>query len=180
MQASENTPLGEPDGRVLMAWMHHANDSPAWYDHAPIPADGAQGMNLWRWLAIFGAFVGFATPVFPVCIEADPAAVGTPLARPPVPRTGSARLDGTVYDTESRPIAGIRLVLKPRAEADVTFETVTDAQGRYSFDRLAGGYYDVLLRWGDRTVVQVTVWLAHGRAHRVDFYIDGQRLKADR
>lgn len=132
------------------------------------------------WLAVVGGVVWLATAVGEVDFATGPVAAGAGPSRRPAPKTGSARLDGTVYDTESRPIAGIRLVLQPRAEAHVTFETVTDAQGRYGFDRLAGGYYDVQLRWGDRTVVQVTVWLAHGRAHRVDFYIDGRRLKTDR
>ncbi len=137
-------------------------------------------MSLRRWLAVVGTLVGLVTSAFPAVVETGPGSGPAPSARRSTPRTGSARLDGAVYDTESRPIAGLRLVLKPRAEPDVAFETVTDAQGRYAFDRLAGGYYDVWLRWGDRTVVQVTVWLAHGRAHRVDFYIDGRRLRADR
>jgi len=126
-------------------------------------------IGLWAILWVLGGFPG-------AVLSAEAAHEAVPLART-TPRAGSARLEGAVYDTESRPIAGMRLVLKPRAEPNVTLETVTDAQGRYGFDRLPGGYYDVQLRWGDQTVVQVTVWLAHGRAHRVDFYIDGQRLK---
>jgi len=137
-------------------------------------------MRLRGWLAVVGGMAWLAVSVGAVGVRTDLAAAGARPSPRPVPKTGSARLDGTVYDTESRPIAGIRLALRPRAEPGVTLETVTDAQGRYGFDRLAGGYYDVLLRWGDRTVVQVTVWLAHGRAHRVDFYIDGQRLKTER
>lgn len=137
-------------------------------------------LRLRGWLAVVGWIAWLAMSVGVADFGTGLATTGARPSARPAPKTGSARLDGTVYDTESRPIAGIRLVLQPRAEADVTFETVTDAQGRYSLDRLAGGYYDLRLRWGDRTVVQVTVWLAHGRAHRVDFYIDGRRLKTDR
>ncbi|MCS7312412.1 MAG: carboxypeptidase-like regulatory domain-containing protein [Acidobacteria bacterium] len=132
------------------------------------------------WLSVMGGMAWLAAVVGEVDGGTSSATAAPPSPRPVPTRTGSARLDGTVYDTESRPIAGIRLVLRPRAEANVTFETITDARGRYGLDRLAGGYYEVLLRWGDRTVVQVTVWLAHGRAHRVDFYIDRQRLKTER
>ncbi|MEZ4293331.1 MAG: carboxypeptidase-like regulatory domain-containing protein [Polyangiaceae bacterium] len=71
--------------------------------------------------------------------------------------TAGATLSGIVRDTDGNPIAGAKIALSHRAIGFVN--TISDAQGHYTFDKLPeGGMRLVALRGGQRTTALVTLY----------------------
>src|SRR4051812_19878722 len=60
-----------------------------------------------------------------------------------------ARINGAVKQKDGTPVGGAVVVLNERGSADVT-----NAEGKYGFDRVAAGKYTLTITLGDHTAAE--------------------------
>jgi hypothetical protein len=85
-----------------------------------------------------------------------------------LPRADEGAIAGVVTDDAGRPLPWVIVSLGGASPEHHDIGAVTDGGGRYRFDRLVPGVYDVLVNAEDYPLHEKTVEAAAGRLARLD------------
>lgn len=98
------------------------------------------------------------------------ALIAGPLAAWLVPAAyaqGFSSLEGTVLDTAGKPYPDVQIIIK-NIETNKTVEVKTDSKGHYTVAGLAGGAYNIDLKFKEQVIYQTGVKLTGGTAPVLD------------
>lgn len=84
-----------------------------------------------------------------------------------------SRIDGHVTDASGQPVAECVALLTGSSPQHRDIAALTDLDGRFRFDDLPPGHYEVMVRSGARPAVVRQVDVPAGKAAAVEVQLDG-------